>query len=318
MATNPIVRPGLFFTLPPEIRDMIFELAYPATRPKIIFKREWQREQDREYKRDRANYVTETFPTPKVSEFMVSKEFFVGAARAYMGAQDWQTDDVRGFVWGHHGIFYKFARYASVNLIGCVTELSDCRRLKSLTVDISVYAFEDMRPGLHVWEDVCSDSDFEGLETTSDLLELRRATSLTSLKITAEHGSHYFANTAAKEQMWQDNVRRYQDYLWKNIEEKREDCTKRTNRPEEPLYWWSRVCFDTHDLRPDPKLKVDTKEQITGPLHDSDVPEDEHELLDMVKQRGADVVAWVRAKKANAEPTEEWFEAVEEVAVEEQ
>ncbi|KAK5675828.1 hypothetical protein LTS10_011559 [Elasticomyces elasticus] len=319
MATHPIVRPGLFFTLPPEIRDIIFELAYPRTNPEILFKCDWQGKQDRLYKQDRANYIPASFGECKVSHWMVSKEFFIGAARAYMSAQQWRDRAVSGFLSDGHGLFYQFAQHAHVRMITCIPELSRCRQLTSLTVDLNEYAFEDIRPGLHVWEDVCSDTDFEELEFTERLLALRRAASLKSLQFTAEKA--YYANTAAKKQTWQDNVRRYQDYIWAKIKQngeqyRRPNGEQRTGKQrglEQPLYWWSRVCFDTNKLLPE-DVEDDETEYMTGPLADNDVPETEDELFDMLEQRGPDFVAWVRAKKAPVALTEEWFDAVEEIS----
>ncbi|KAK5739412.1 hypothetical protein LTR17_005317 [Elasticomyces elasticus] len=309
-------QPCHFFALPVEIQDMIFELAYPMTNAKIVFKCDWQEEQDDLYKKDRTNYVPAAFPDYKVSELMVSKKFFVGAARAYMGAQHWTDDTTSALLGDQCGLFYEYARHISLPDTFLMGDPAKCPRLASIEVELDAYDFDDMRRGLHMWEDICQDSDFEGLETTTQLLRLSRCPSLKSVKFTAARTCSLFANTAVKEQMWQDNVRRYQEYIFKQLDQHKEPLADTmVQKPGGPLYMKSRVCFDSKVLLPEGNPLLGSVTAITGSLADSDIPETEHELLEMVKQRGPDFVAWIqRAKTALAVFDGERFDAIEEIS----
>ncbi|KAK4897541.1 hypothetical protein LTR27_004685 [Elasticomyces elasticus] len=320
MASNEAQPPCHFFALPVEMQDMIFELAYPTTNAKIIFKHEWQEEQDDLYKRDRTSYVPAAFPDYKVSELMVSKKFFVGAARAYMGAQHWTDDTTSALLADQCGLFYEYARHISLPDTWLVGDAANCPRLASLEVELDGYDFDDMRRGLHMWEDICQASDFEGLETTTQLLRLTRVTSLKSVKFTAARTCSLFANTAAKEQMWQDNVRRYQEYICKQLDQHKEPLAERMiQKLGGPLYMKSRVCFDSKVLLPEGNPLPGSVTAVTGSLADGDIPETEDELLAMVKQRGPDFVAWIqRAKTALAVFDGDRIDAVEGISDQEQ
>ncbi|KAK3613507.1 hypothetical protein LTR56_027841 [Elasticomyces elasticus] len=315
MASNETQQPCHFFALPVEIQDMIFELAYPMMNAKIIFKCDWQEEQDDLYKKDRTNYVPAAFPDYKVSEFVVSKKFFVGAARAYIGAQHWTDDTTSTLLADQCGLFHEYARHISLPDTYLVGDAAKCPRLASLDVELDAYDFDDMRRGLHMWEDICQGSDFEGLETTTQLLRLTRVTSLKSLKFTAARTCSLFANTAAKEQMWQDNVGRYQEYICKQLDQHKEPLADRMNQePGGPLYMKSRVCFDSKVLLPEGTPLPGSLSAVTGSLADSDIPETQHELLEMVKQRGPEFVAWIQRAKTALAVLDEKFGADEDIS----
>jgi len=74
------------FNLPQEIRDMIFDLAYPPTENFIpIIKSEWD-VREKQTRRDqwRSPYALRAYPQSKVCEWLVSKAFFLAEARAFI------------------------------------------------------------------------------------------------------------------------------------------------------------------------------------------------------------------------------------------
>ena len=82
-------QPCYFFKLPPALLDMIYELAYTTVRSEttIVFKDQWAEQETERKKSDCAHYKIQAFPYPRVAELLVSKMFFVGAAKVYMNAQ---------------------------------------------------------------------------------------------------------------------------------------------------------------------------------------------------------------------------------------
>ena len=70
---------------------MIFELTYPEVDNfKAICKTRWQIREEERWKEKRDAYTVKVFH-PKVSEFLISKEYFFGTARVFVSNQ--QSDD---------------------------------------------------------------------------------------------------------------------------------------------------------------------------------------------------------------------------------
>jgi len=80
-STRPLSRskPTLL-SLPQGLQNMIFDYAYPMV-PNVSYlnRRAWE-EKDQ-------SCPTNLFPEPKVNDFLVSKQFFQNAAKAYMSNQ---------------------------------------------------------------------------------------------------------------------------------------------------------------------------------------------------------------------------------------
>lgn len=89
--------------LPQELQDMIFDYAYHRPcQSKIIPRGDWAVNQFRKQRFGATDgYIIKAYPGPKVSDFMVSKRYFVAAARAYVSSQPvcftvQQGDDLTG------------------------------------------------------------------------------------------------------------------------------------------------------------------------------------------------------------------------------
>jgi hypothetical protein len=84
--------PHHLFNLPQEIQDLIFDYAYPAIDDVITLceRRHWEN-CEKYLHRNEQSYVARPFQHNIINEFMVSKRFFINAARAYVGTQTWHN-----------------------------------------------------------------------------------------------------------------------------------------------------------------------------------------------------------------------------------
>ena len=94
-------------SLAQELLDCIFDLAYPRSEDSVwLDRRQWE-DQEREKQRAyRTTHTARPFPSPKVVKFLVSKLFFINAARAWVGNQkiDSDTQPAFGYYRGFGGI----------------------------------------------------------------------------------------------------------------------------------------------------------------------------------------------------------------------
>ena len=74
--------------LPQEIQDSIFDLAYPHINGfQFVTKEGWLEREQENFKRSHTEYTERPFPQAKAGDFLVSKKFFLTAARACIGNQ---------------------------------------------------------------------------------------------------------------------------------------------------------------------------------------------------------------------------------------
>ncbi|KAK5137624.1 hypothetical protein LTR08_007919 [Meristemomyces frigidus] len=133
--------------LPRELQDVIFSLAYPPNLGATFVSRSsWEaREMERRLDDRRSVYVPKAFPSPKVAEFMVSKDYFVSAAKVYIrhygDTVSASTSDVSlSRIMTREGIGFAFLK--SITVVGWVEDdLSDMPNLQRLTMEITALTF---------------------------------------------------------------------------------------------------------------------------------------------------------------------------------
>ncbi|KAK5119148.1 hypothetical protein LTR85_007762 [Meristemomyces frigidus] len=242
-------QPCFLFTFPQGLLDIVFTRGNVLRG--IISKRDWDHEEQEKKKMNRANYRVRPFSDEKITQFLISKEFFVGAANAYMSAQKWDAISVTDFLCQRKevGLFFQFAR--DVSLTGSlIRDLRFCRNLRSLTLTVTHLQFDDLLNKV-VWEDPCHAVDFRRLRFAKDLRKLPGG--LQRLVITA--GRRRYANTASKVEIWNTNVKRSRKFILHDLSRPRETRAekgnnKRNKRPT-PLYFGSRMCFDPSIVLPE-------------------------------------------------------------------
>ena len=163
----PLARKCRLFLLPQELQDEIFDLAF-FNESGAMYIDAWKWRQ-REIERRAADhaYLANPFPEPKVTQILVSKRFFLAAARALIQNQsfhahlvphDWrQIIDVDLL---RTGIIPAFMRNLKCKLRDIIRVSDDLPNLKRLELNIEYYDFCNLGPEKIVYLDELDESDF--------------------------------------------------------------------------------------------------------------------------------------------------------------
>lgn len=159
----PLVPP---FNVPQELEDIIFDMAYPAdSRARYISKKNWDQHEDEVLRLSIHNsppgaqhYTKKPFPTPKVTEFMVSRGFFAAASKAWVRNQHFQGG---GFFGGsilksipsplfdpglHRSIIFENCTDLEMDLDSPDCQLYRLPAIKLLSINLHSAAFESLEP----------------------------------------------------------------------------------------------------------------------------------------------------------------------------
>ena len=243
-------------TLPQEIQDVIFDFAYPVkedfqfvTRPEWDMREMW-------IKKAGTDWKTSRFPEPKAFEFIVSKAFFVTAARAYTGNQIFSELDglyrTRSVIPLLSRESQGFAHDFITNLtIDNRSIISICwpANLKSLTVGfiMRLYSFSVV-----VWENDLDDDECFALMIEHKLDELSGLREFNAIPSFGE-----YARKSSKTKACVANVARFGAFVSQYVTrpKKASDASQRKLERTEstPLYRRSKVKSSTSSER-SPKL----------------------------------------------------------------
>lgn len=205
-------------SLPNELQDMIFELAYPPQAGlKLADLEGWEkRERDRR-RTERDNYVARVLPPLIVEHFLVCKLLFVAASRAWTSAQTFSNDFDGPFsILGMLGI--KSSRFGILGayLAKLVMprywrhDLVTYTSLRELCITVDVDIFLPVEPRF-AWVDELTGKDLDTVVRASALSQL---SGLRSFEMKA--GSCRWANSADEQQIWVANVKRLEDLAKRN------------------------------------------------------------------------------------------------------
>ncbi|KAK4542038.1 hypothetical protein LTR36_007069 [Oleoguttula mirabilis] len=265
---SPAQQPGSLslFSLPQEILDIIFDYAYPEVPGAVYINRSSWRygEQTRQRKcRGTTDYEERPFPPEKVLDFLVSKRYFLLAARAFISNQ--QFDDGLSFA-DHYGwsgaeplgIVADFVTTARLTQddVGWIHTLPNLRSLK-LEVDYTV--FDILEGSLCMWRDVVTAESFARMAPQ----ELFKCRGLRVSEAVAEDCD--YAETEDEELMWEENVQRFGRYVQSLVTRPKEDLDRFSERASAcrwpgwggcggrqlkhlRLYTGSKVCFGTSSI----------------------------------------------------------------------
>lgn len=153
------------FELPQEIQDMIFNLAYPPVNGfKALTKFQWEGRELTQTRNNGKTYTYRPFPSEKASEFLVSKRYFVSASRAFVSHQVFDADFMAHIIRSHkHCIILPYVTKA--HLPSClpgynVANIADfLPNLRSLTITIDHWDYEEAVPPGFAWEDKLSSKE---------------------------------------------------------------------------------------------------------------------------------------------------------------
>lgn len=155
--------------LPAEIQEMIFDYSYPANgKLKIINRHRWDRQERKQRRSLGKTYQPRPFTSHLVSRFLVCKQFFLGAAKAFIGNQIiespghyFDADDPTV----NYNIIYRFLKTA-VSDLDSVKSLFERRSigqpLRKLTIRYDDGSL-DMRDVKYAWEEESTEDDFRSI-----------------------------------------------------------------------------------------------------------------------------------------------------------
>lgn len=231
--------------LPTELQVIIFDLAFARSADVTpIDKVQW-RDRERLKKRQRpsgADYVKRPFPGPKVSELMVSKQFFDLAARSYVQSQWVEYSHACFSHRDENNIFVKYAE-------DIVADVFQLELLKYHFVNLRKLAVKMSRTGFCVHatysragndDDSLSDEDASDDEPVEDKWN-RLETSLIEERLQSEDfatcgelnrlfegfkglaefrlidDDHFSYTSPTNKMKWQANLKAYEEYVWQTI-----------------------------------------------------------------------------------------------------
>lgn len=312
--------PAHLLTLPQEIQDMIFGLAFQrAKKTRLITRGEWEK-CERSKRTMSSAYSVREFPELQINRSLVSKSFFVGACKAYIRSRAlWDTiysDRILGP--NVPGVFKDFTTAVRTDNAWSII-CSDLTSLKSLYIEVPLHFFDGPTPKL-ACEVLLLEEDIAKLSVYQRLLEVRGLSrfELVCSRYVQQRKSH-------EREVFLANVKRLEALLKPVVTRPREivQISKIACHPPQRLYTGSAVCFGTSKLHMlDPGLQLATSSWTTplqsqrhaeGSGHgslitsgttssrkrfrESDIPEDLSNFLTFLAEHGEDTMQWIRETK---------------------
>ena len=199
--------------LPQEIQDIIFDFAYPAIDHfKVITRTQWS---EREWEKRRArgkSYARQPFTTPTVSSFLISKNFFTSAAKAFVSNQT--------LTHSHASILLRtprctlittFVRKTILSLMDLMLLSANKKlppTLKHIAVQVRSLDFNDCVGPKFAWEEVFSDSD---LRAIIKHYKLDGISGLKEFQLLPD--KNHYAKSQDEEKYWTFNIRILEGYI---------------------------------------------------------------------------------------------------------
>ena len=250
--------------IPHEIQSMIFDLAYsrpPGLRLRCRYN--WGLDEVIRMKSSPFRYTMRPFPNVKVSEFLVSKQFFVGAAKAYVESrafEDGISFALKGSVTGPVcGIVPAFAKEIVQNAGDVITgRYKDLPNLKIWNLGLDEFFFMELLPKC-AWKDVLTECDFEKLPAYEDLC---KASGLIAFTVFSQ--KCYFVG--AERQIWYQNLKALESAVQSHVIRPKTMSTPRLSKSSSvqrtPLYSGSAVCFGTSTLQSSEACELDLEDEL--------------------------------------------------------
>nr|OQO23360.1 hypothetical protein B0A51_08034 [Rachicladosporium sp. CCFEE 5018] len=263
---------GFFGPLPQELEDLIFEFAHqrdPAI--KFMTASDWA-EKEEDKRRKSRTYVALPFPTNFVSQWLVSKRYFIAAASVWFGSEpfnftstfDPQTITVTSGLrheLSRLGLFRDLATVMKDRYAHHMSWPPKCKQLTELTL-VMDHEWEYCTRGIskYAWQEPFTPADFDTMLKGSPLLEIR---GLKDLKV--ERGTRYAFlsddKTDEEKEMLELNIRELEKALRKSALQPKPSLPPETEKDQSlSLYSGSRVFWTRPDKdEPSPRAKQDAK-----------------------------------------------------------
>lgn len=299
---------------------MIFELTYRRAYPpnvRIVFKDDFEKDEERKKMEDFENYIPEPFPKHKVDEFMVSKSWFLMAVKAWFAGPigDYERDTsgsltqsetlvpVEGFLSHRSGPFLQYAKDLNFDFIrGDGATLASMARLQKLELVLWDFHFEQEINGKYMWQHTLEEDELKATSVAKELCAIR---GLKSFTLTARPGNNgMYTNTTEKKAKFDENLKALSSVLQQSVLAPRLPTLSKTHSMPHalecaPLYRGSKVCFSCSEMH-DLTLFDDSSSKIRL----SDLPNTQAGLLEYVESRPREVADYLYAMQMKHGPIE--------------
>jgi hypothetical protein len=231
------------FALPQEIQDIIFDLAYPSVGVfKPVIRWQWEYREKQKRKEDGNTYTTRPFPPPKVSQFLVSRRFFLAAAKAFIGNQ--VIINTEGpfrhelFTNGSQNVVTRFVAKATIDLGSLkfiVGAEAFAPNLKSLKLTVKDGDFDILDPK-YPWEEELDDYDVKAVASYHNIDYIAGVKEF--------HLMHYacdYAETNEEQLIYDLNVRKLGAYMKSIVLKPRQSIEAFSSEDAAALYPASKV-----------------------------------------------------------------------------
>lgn len=280
-------RPPLqLFSLPQEIQDIIFDLAYPTDSGfQAISTSQWEERETDSSRKYGHSYERRPFPSVKVNEFLVSKRFFLSAAKAFVSHQLFDDDFLRIKAnSGDWGVIHQFLTKIEVTPLTLFMTLRSAGvppDLKHMTINLSEHAISDAVAPRFVWDDELNSKD---LMMVIRSLQLDRLMGLKSLYITSDH---FYARRPAEEVIWQMNLRKLESLARALVTRPRYQKKVLSLRDAQALYPDSRVSMTGNTSLVEELISKSASQRMETPaLRVHELPSDPEALKELIAKDG--------------------------------
>lgn len=252
-------RPHLF-DLPQEIQNIIFDLAYPPVEGfKPVIRWHWNIREKGKRKSDGSTYTIQPFPPPKVSQFLVSKRFFLAAAKAFIGNQAFtDPESPRSLgVFGHRqNIVTRFMTKAKLELrtlryIGEATPFLPSLRFLTLTMEddgFDLTELEDVKfdsiERRYPWEQELTDKD---IRAVASYYHVERMAGVTEFCLICEDYRYRFDRTKEQKLLVELNVHKLENHIKSIVLKPRQSIEKVTPQDGGALYPGSKGSWENSE-----------------------------------------------------------------------
>ncbi|KAK0937578.1 hypothetical protein LTR29_010800 [Friedmanniomyces endolithicus] len=251
---TPLRAPRPLLSLPQELQDIIFDFAYPRVQADYIHFTEWKIREAKRWRAANRNYTKKPFPRLLINDFFVSKAFFIAAANAWAGNQDFSKgmsfcQEPLGRL---QGIVPAFAKTATVKNFQVYFVAPSAVNLRSLTLLVPESQFSCIEDEVIAWEDQLGEKHLRQV-AEKYLFPLKMLSGRVTLKLKANDLSTAGVKTTTA---WQSNVANLETYAQKHYilgqaggstRNPGDDLTTRSKQHR--IYHKSAVMFDTVDKR---------------------------------------------------------------------
>ncbi|KAK5693553.1 hypothetical protein LTR97_010122 [Elasticomyces elasticus] len=198
-------------TLPQELQDAVFGLAYPSASVNYITRAEWKAREAKRWRDQRKNYTKRPFPPPLVDTFLISKAFFAAAASSWAANQHFEdgADFATGKSYVPQGIMASYAKTITIREWSS-WRMSYFTGLRQLTVLMTESMFECVDDIL-VSEDVLTAQHFQKVFMGHvHFAELHKLGPLVSIRLQAMPLLTAGITTA---DVWHRNIENFEAYF---------------------------------------------------------------------------------------------------------